>query len=229
MSRPLSPMLRQHVAGSFDRPHILTSVMMFAESLPAGTRVLDAGAGYAPFRELFSRREGTYITVDWEHSVHPEAQKADIIAPLDSLPLPDGSVDAVLCTQVLEHVVSPTTVLKELRRVLTPSGTLLLTVPFVGELHEEPFDYFRYTPHSLRVLLKASGFQSIEIQPLGGAFTVAAHLVRHWVTLIGATGGVGRLSEPLLWRLGPLLRRLDRFDRRHILSLGFAVRAIASE
>lgn len=53
----------------------------------------------------------------------PELVRANV----ESLPFEDGSFDLVLCTQVLEHVVDPQAVLRELARVLEPGGTLLLS------------------------------------------------------------------------------------------------------
>ena len=61
----------------------------------------------------------------------------------------DGAFDAVLFTQVLEHVPEPARVLAELHRILRPGGTLYLTAPLVWELHELPHDYYRYTSEGL--------------------------------------------------------------------------------
>ena len=51
--------------------------------------------------------------------------EADII----SIPLLDSSLDAVICSEVLEHVNSPQESIKELIRVLKPGGILALSVP----------------------------------------------------------------------------------------------------
>lgn len=226
MRRDLSPDLERYLAGAFDRPHIFTAVADLAGDLADGASVLDAGAGEAPFRELFAVCR--YVTSDWAESVHPGASSSDVIAPLDDLPLPSASFDAVLCTQVLEHVPDPFAALAELRRVLRPGGSLLVTVPFVGELHEEPYDFFRYTPHGLRSMLDAAGFESVRVGQLGGAFTVAAHLVRNWSALTGGGTPARRALGALAWRVGPPLARLDRLDRRAVLTLGYAARGVAA-
>ena len=136
---------------------LIAFVTEVASGLPAGTRVLDAGAGEAPYRELFAHCD--YVTADWENSPHALASASDIVGSLEALPVAARSFDAVVSTQVLEHVAEPLLVLRELHRVLRPAGKLYLTVPFVGELHEEPHDFFRYTPHGLRHLLTSAGFQ----------------------------------------------------------------------
>ncbi|HTX62360.1 MAG TPA: class I SAM-dependent methyltransferase, partial [Acidimicrobiales bacterium] len=138
-----------------------------AKQLPPGSAVIDVGVGVAPFRELFAHTR--YVTCDWEGSSYD--QEVDIRAPATDIPVEEGSFDAVVCTEVLEHVPEPAAVLAELRRVLRPGGVLLVTVPFVWFLHEEPYDYYRYTTHGLKFLLDGAGFSEVEITPLGDAFS----------------------------------------------------------
>ena len=121
-----------------DRPHIRSLVARAAASLPPGADVLDAGAGTAPYRSLFAHVE--YRTSDWAGSMHEAALGADIVAPLDAVPVDAETFDAVICTQVLEHVPDPLAALSEVHRVLRPGGSTWITVPHVWELHEEPHD-----------------------------------------------------------------------------------------
>ncbi|MFL5885769.1 MAG: class I SAM-dependent methyltransferase, partial [Thermoleophilaceae bacterium] len=145
-----------------ERGPIVVFVRRAAASIPAGSRVLDAGAGDAPYRELF--RHVDYVTADWPNSVHEGAQQSDVVASLDDLPLDDATFDAVVCTQVLEHLEEPLTVLRELARVSKPGATLWITVPLVWPIHEAPFDFFRYTPYSLASLLTRSGFADVDVR-----------------------------------------------------------------
>ena len=153
----MHPAVRDFVDGSpVNRAHIAAFVADAARATPAGARVLDAGAGAAPYRPLFAHT--SYTTSDWAGSPHAEARESDIIAPLASLPVADASFDAVVLTEVLEHVAEPAAALAEVHRVLAPGGRVWLTTPFVWELHEEPDDFWRYTPHALRELLTGAGF-----------------------------------------------------------------------
>lgn len=224
----VSPELRAFVEEApFERRTILAFVAGVAEELPPGTSLLDAGAGRAPYRELFAHCR--YVTADWASSTHGEALASDILASLDDLPVADASFDAVLSTQVLEHVADPPAVLGELFRVLVPGGTVWMTAPLVGELHEEPYDFFRYTTHGLRTLLESAGFEAIEVDPLNGYFTTMAQLLRNG----GLATGVRRDRRDLRRRLVAAglraaarpLARLDSLDERLALPLGYGCRA----
>jgi SAM-dependent methyltransferase len=209
-----------------DRPHIQAFVARAADALPAGAVVLDAGAGTAPYRNLFAHVE--YRTSDWAGSLHAAALNVDIVAPLEALPVDAETFDAVICTQVLEHVRDPLAALSEVHRVLRIHGSIWLTVPLVWELHEEPYDFYRYTAYGVRSLLERAGFGRIEVEPYGGMFSVVGQLLRNF----GSITGVTRESAPgrralarALFSCGPALRRLDGFDRRRGLPLGYAATA----
>jgi SAM-dependent methyltransferase len=130
---------------------------------------------------------------------------------------------------VLEHVPDPAAALAELRRMLRPGGTLWLTVPFVGELHEEPFDFYRYTPYGLRALAERAGLSDVEVEPLTGYFTTLAQLARHGGQAMGVGTDVREVPHRLvaagLRGVARLLPALDRLDRRRALPLGYACRA----
>jgi SAM-dependent methyltransferase len=180
--RAPSPALLGHVAEMpLVRRPILDAVSRFAASLPAGTRVLDAGAGDAPYAELFGHCD--YVTADWPQSVHEGGRQADILASLEALPVDDASFGAVACTEVLEHIADPDMVLAELWRVLEPGGRLCLTTPFAWPLHEEPFDFYRYTPYALSHMLEQAGFADVSIDPNTGFLATLAQMseMTRWV------------------------------------------------
>lgn len=211
----------------FERRSILAFVRRVADSLQAGTVVFDVGAGDAPYRELFAHCE--YITTDWANSVHERARHVDVIAPATALPFADHAADAVLLTQVLEHVPEPAAVLSEAARVLRPGGSVYLTVPFVWELHELPLDFWRFTPPSLEKLLDEAGFLEPVIEPRNDCFTTVAQLLRNlrWVMGSAPDGRNKERSEAadLLDDLATRLAKLAPLDSRGILPLGWTVTA----
>lgn len=218
------------------RGAIVAFVRAFADGLPAGTRILDAGAGAAPYRELFAHCD--YRTQDWPGSVHAGPLAADYVGDLhEELPIEAGSFDAVLCTEVLEHVADPALVLAELRRILRPGGRLAVTVPFVGVLHEEPHDHRRPTSYGLAALLDGADFTGIDVEPLTGWFSTLAHVLRDQGLATQTFGGRATWGQRAigfvffgasegLRRIAPALDR--RLDRRHALPLGWTATAAAA-
>lgn len=228
--RPVHAAASPFLAETLDRKNIHAFVTEAAAALPAGSRVLDAGAGDAPYAALFAHCD--YRTSDWEHSPHAGGRTADVIGSLEALPVEDASFDAVMTTQVLEHVRDPLAVLRELHRIVRPGGSLWLTAPLVWELHEEPFDFFRYTSYGLESLIGDAGFAEIDVRPLGGYFTTLGQLLRNLGSATGLGSGPrlsGRVLSLVTWRLAPLIARLDRLDERRVLPLGYAARAVRPE
>jgi len=124
--------------------------------------VLDIGCGEKPYRDLFS--ECDYIGLN--HSA--ENADPDLVGDALNLPIKSDTVHIVFTTQVIEHVPEPQKMIDECFRVLKPGGSLVLTGPFYWPIHEEPYDFYRYTRYGLEHLLKNAGFQTWEIRADGG-------------------------------------------------------------
>jgi SAM-dependent methyltransferase len=126
--------------------------------------LLDVGCGVKPYRGLFS--SSRYIGLDIDSELTRKRGIADVFYDGARFPLSDGEFQSVLCNQVLEHVFTPDAFLQEVHRVMRPGGKLLLTVPFLWDEHEQPFDYARYSSFGLRALLERNGFRIIEHRKL---------------------------------------------------------------
>ena len=127
-------------------------------------RLLDAGCGSQPYRSLFPATRYTGLDIDSPRT--RALAVADQFYDGHRFPFDDALFDAVLCNQVLEHVFNPSDFVSELRRVMVPGGRLLLTVPFVWDEHEQPWDYARYSSFGLRSLLEQHGFRIVRHQKL---------------------------------------------------------------
>lgn len=78
--------------------------------------------------------------------------------------MPSGRFDIVVCTEVLEHVISPFAAVAEIRRVLKPGGIFLASSPFNFRIHGPLPDCWRFTEHGWRALLSA--FENVKIAAL---------------------------------------------------------------
>jgi len=83
----------------------------------------------------------------------------------------------VLCTQVLEHAPQPYELMAEMARVLKPGGALVMTLPFVWEEHEAPYDFLRFTTFGVRRLVGASGLKIVEQFKTSGSAETAAQVM----------------------------------------------------
>jgi len=90
-------------------------------------------------------------------------------------------IEDSIATEVFEHCPDPEIVMKEIWRVLKLGGILFFTVPFLWNLHETPYDEYRYTPFALKRHLTQSGFTEIEIKAMGGWDAALAQMLGLWV------------------------------------------------
>lgn len=147
--------------------------------------VLDVGCGDAPYRSLFSN--ATYIGVEMKARSEHGSRKngANVLYDGKHLPFFDGVFDHIVCNQVLEHVFEPKPFLDELNRVLRPGGSVLLTVPFVWDEHEQPYDFARYSSFGLRHLADCSGFEVVEsTRTLADGSLFAQMWLAYWFKVI---------------------------------------------
>jgi len=156
--------------------------------------LLDYGCGSRPYEKLFLVSK--YTGVDVQLSGHPnEAKRADIFFDGGRLPVESESFDAVLASEVFEHVFDLPEALTEIRRVLRPKGMLLVTCPFVWPLHEEPYDFARYTPYALRAQLEAAGFEVLVQEKRGSDLEAIAQMASSYFAEAFIP------PVPILWRL----------------------------
>ena len=103
----------------------------------------------------------------------------------DTFPCENDIFDAVLCTEVLEHVPDANAFMAELCRVLRPGGTLILTVPWSARQHHIPHDYARYSRFGLAWLLGMHGFDIVSLLPRGNDFAAIANkMLVAWLRLL---------------------------------------------
>lgn len=213
-----------------------------AARLPAGSKVLDVGAGSCPYRHLFAHCK--YETQDFmalrdDQLRHGGYGPIDYVCDVTAIPVSDGSFDAVLCTEMLEHHPEPIAVVKELGRILVPGGYLILTAPLGSGLHQEPYHYYGgYTPWWYHRFLKEAGFEHIAIEPNEGSLRFFGQEAVRFVQ----TTAPWRLAMPTPWRivwffpwvlLIPLLgvviplicKVLDQFDQEKRFTVGYHVTA----
>lgn len=210
-------------------------------SIPPGSKLLDAGAGQLrnkpfcahldylahDFGQYEGKGDGAGLqTGQWDTSL------IDIVSDITTIPMPNGSFDVVLCTEVLEHVPDPLAALRELARLLKPGGRMILTAPFCSLSHFAPYHFatglsrYWYEKH-----LPTADLHILELSPNGGWLDfIAQELWRlPWIgktysaQLLGWTAFV--FAIPLLL----VMWLMARFDRRSSELLTFGWHVVAQK
>lgn len=152
----------------------------YIDTLSKDTVILDLGSGKSPYREyLNSEIFPNLISVDFGIF-----ELIDITADLNvNIPFKDESVDVIVLSNVLEHVFDPKHTLSECYRVLKKDGFIIGHTPFLMGLHDEPYDYYRYTTYALNYLLKEVGFVRVIVQELSSTDDILNSLVHQYFSL----------------------------------------------
>ena len=194
------------------------AVMNFAQAMPAGVRVLDAGAGEGDYKHHFTAQR--YCGFDlgigdpaWNYS------QLDVLGDLEALPFPDATFEAAINIVTLEHVLHPARVIFELGRVLAPGGRFLLAAPLQWEEHQQPHDYGRFTRFALDHLLRQAGFTEISIQPVGGIFRLISRRLLNALQFF--PGPLMLVAAVFLAPPALVLPLLDPLDKDRSFTLGY--------
>jgi SAM-dependent methyltransferase len=130
---------------------------------------IDCEGGH--YRDYF-KSASSYLTSD-------VSDRSEIVLDVrDMSVIPSRRYNCVFCSGVLEHVDDFMAGMREITRVLSPGGILLLGVPFRQPIHSIPDDFWRFTPFGIEYMLK-NDYEIIEIKPIGNS--VKNFAISYWV------------------------------------------------
>jgi len=191
------------------------------QDLPGGGRILDAGAGKQRYREFCSHLD--YVAQDFDQydgqgddkglqTGDFKLENLDIVGDITDIPEPDQSFDAVLCTEVFEHIPDPLAALKEFARLVKPGGHLIITAPFCSLTHYSPYHFYSgFSRYFYEQHLPANGFEITEFQANGNYFEYLGQEIRRIPSIVHRyTGGIPTKLERMAIRV--LLKALERFS-----------------
>ena len=210
--------------------------------LPQGSRVLDAGAGSCPYRSFFSHCE--YKTQDFtnlndDQLSYGKYGNIDYVCDISNMPVDNASFDAVLCSEVLEHVPDPVSVISEFARILKPGGKLILTAPLGSGVHQEPFHFYGgYTPYWYEKFLSEAGYGNIKVEANAGSLRACGQESMRFIQLsrpftLGMPLWAELLWLPVWFFLTPIMlllvpymsHLLDQYDKDQNFTIGYHVTA----
>lgn len=148
-------------------------------------KLLDIGCGTKPYESLCKVDE--YIGLEIDDGGNRNNKHADVFYDGKTIPFDDKTFDSLLSNQVFEHVFNPNEFLKEVNRVTKMGGVFLMSVPFVWDEHEQPYDYARYSSFGLNHILKENGFEVIEHRKSNNGIEVIFQLINDYIFKITVT------------------------------------------
>ncbi|MDO8555668.1 MAG: class I SAM-dependent methyltransferase [Nanoarchaeota archaeon] len=178
-------------------------------------RLLDIGAGKAPYKVFFDPFVKEYVKFD---SASTLACPQDVVGDAQKLPFANNSFDTVFSSQTLEHIPYPQKVIDEIHRVLKPGGVCILTTHMANPLHGMPHDYFRFTKQAFRYVL-FKDFKTLTIKENGGALLSIAQFV-----VWGFSFSLPKLlSVPIITCINVLAKNLDKKFFNDIFTTNYIV------
>ncbi len=210
------------------------------KQIPAGSRILDAGAGEQKYKRFCSHLN--YVSQDfaqyngmgdgaglqtgsWDQST------LDIISDITAITEPDESFDAIMCIEVFEHLQEPIKAIYEFSRLLKPDGHLILTAPFCSLTHFAPYHFYTgFNRYFYETHLPAKGFVIVDLRENGNYFEYLAQEVRRVPSMAKRYAeDSSRRFESLAMKV--CLSMLNRFSKKdnassEMLHFGYHVLAI---
>ena len=169
--------------------------------------LLDVGCGEKPYLPFFEPYVSEYVGVDVVANPF-----AELLGPIEALPVEDASFDVVLCAQVLEHCDDPAQAVSELRRVTRPGGRVLASTHGVMVYHPSPADYWRWTHTGLERLFRQNGdWSAVTVSPASGTTACLGMTVSLFIGLLAKRL---HMSRPAGWLVAGVNRAAAGVDGR---------------
>jgi SAM-dependent methyltransferase len=162
-------------------PALESLIARALDASPAPTTVVNAGSGEGLYSPIIRRRAGNALLLEFDaapppRSADPRARQCH--ASMTAIPVRSGSVDLAVCTEVLEHVPDDRTAVAELRRILAPTGFLILSVPTPPAVFDPAHVREGYTLDQLTAIFEEQDLAIVEARYSMHIFFQA--VLRHW-------------------------------------------------
>lgn len=227
--------------GTHNEKHRVAWLEKTLQKIPAGSRVLDAGAGEQKHRcfcshldyiaQDFAQYDGTGNACGLQTGVWDQS-KLDITSDITAIPESDNSFDCIMCIEVMEHLPEPLAAVKEFYRLLRPEGKLIITAPFCSLTHFAPYHYYSgFNRYFYETNLPAYGFEIDELVENGNYFEYIAQEIRRIqsVALRYAQASPTFLQSIALKLVLKMLARFSDQDRQSSELLHFGCQIVATK
>ncbi|MDK2789545.1 MAG: hypothetical protein PWP15_52 [Methanothermococcus sp.] len=134
----------------------------------------------------------------------------DIVLDVSNMKnIENESIDVINAIELFEHVLEVEKGLDECYRVLKKKGFLIISVPFLYQIHADPYDFQRWTEDKWHIELEKRGFKIEKIEIMGRFFTVFGDMLKLLIKFLPF--GIRHLSY-VLFPIIDLIVLLDNYD-----------------
>lgn len=134
-------------------------------------------------------------------------------------------VNLVCIFEVLEHTKDPSLAIKNIYNLIEKESVVLLSTPFIFNIHDEPNDFYRFTKYGLKEIFKE--FSEVEIKEKNGwlesIFVIIMRIKKSKSFLNKILGNSFLL---LYYFLYPLILIIQRVFKSKSLTTGYYLKAI---
>ncbi len=159
--------------------------------------LIDIGCGNKPYEKEFEGLIDKYVGCD---IIQSNLNKVDVLCSANNIPLQGESFQTVISTQTIEHVEDHQGLVNEAYRLLEKNGYFILSGPLYWPLHEEPYDFFRFTRYGFKYILEKAGFEVVEILSNGGVWATAGQAIIHAIQNSNSKNFFGRIMLSMYYR-----------------------------
>jgi len=194
--------------------------------------VLDVGCGNRPYQAFFINAK-SYIAIDRLSGVGVTRSNnairikgIDVAGSAEALPFCSECFDVVLATQLIEHLPHPSIFFGEVSRLLKQNGCLIITFPLIAPLHEEPYDYFRYTEHGIKLFCHEHELKIERVEKMGGGWLAIGYLIRDILYADASSSQISLWARMLRFfgdALYDISNALDRRDKHPEGTLNYLI------
>lgn len=188
--------------------------------------LLDIGCGNKPYEKEFEGLIDKYVGCD---VIQSNLNKVDVLCNANKIPLEDNTFDTLFSTQTIEHVEDHQGLINEAYRLLKKDGYFIVSGPMYWPLHEQPYDFFRFTKHGFKYVLEKSGFEVVEMLSNGGMWATAGQALIHAFKNSHSSNLKVRILKGLytrlrlVWLINTVFLRLDKANYNPVNTMNYVI------
>lgn len=185
--------MRETLNQRLDSQQAMQAIML--PHLSPAMTLYDVGCGEKPFASFLRDKVAAHIGIDVDYGFY-DTSYIDLVGSADDLPVAENSADAILSSQVIEHLPDPEKSIAEAARVLKSGGLLFLSYPYLYPIHAPPYDFARLSEFALDAMLERQGFELVERRALAGFWYMLGALIPIYIQGLPPVRML-RLGKPL--------------------------------